>query len=373
MTAKKRIALIFATSGHSGVDRVVANLIPELALAHLQVDLVTIRQHGPYLDKLPANVRAVNLPASHRNTVVPSLVRYLRRERPASALTASHRLNRAVLLARALSRVPTRVAIRMGMSLSALEAEWPRRRSQRLFRSMRYWYPRAEAAIAPSQGVAEDLVRYAGMPAARVHMIPNPLVTKRLQAEAEAPLDHPWFADGAPPVILGCGSLESRKDFATLLRAFSRICRERRCRLVIVGEGRDRQRLENLASSLGVADEVSLPGYDPNPYRYMARAALFVLSSRREGSGAVLVEALATGTPVVATDCPSGPREILQDGDIGPLVPVGDDGALAAAISKSLDMHVAPARLQAAVESFCAVTAAHAYLRAMAITGVAAA
>lgn len=363
-----RTALLFATSGHSGVDRVVANLLPEFGRCGHEFDLLSIRGHGPHLDDLPPNVRALPLPAAHRNTVVPGLVAYLLRERPAALLTASHRLNRAALLARMISRVPVRITLRMGMSLTGLAQDLGPRRSRRLFRSMRFWYPRAEAMIAPSTGVGEDLRQHAGVTAEQLHVVPNPIVNAAFERLAAEPLDDPWLDAAAPSVILGAGTLAPRKDFATLLRAFARLRAERPCRLVILGEGRERARLEALAGELGVGADVRLPGYVTNPYPWMRRADVFALTSRREGSGAVLVEALACGTPVVATDCPSGPAETLQRGTVGPLVAMGDDAGLAGALARMLDAPPAEAVLKAAVNPFRAHVAAGRYLAAMGLT-----
>lgn len=366
----RRIALLFATSGHSGVDRVVSNLLAEFAATPYRFDLLTVRGHGPYLDSVPENVRPVPLRAAHRNTVLPALLWYLLRERPAALLTASHRLNRAVLLARALTGRPPHVAIRMGMTLSGQAESLGPRRARRLFRSMGYWYPRADAVIAPSPGVGDDLVRLAGVRPERLHVIPNPIVTPALAEQAAAPLDDPWFGESeraAVPVILGAGSLEPRKDFATLVRAFARLRTRRPVRLVILGEGDERARLTALAAELGVAEHLKLPGFEPNPYRYMARADVFALTSRREGSGAVLVEALACGAPAVACDCPTGPAAILGQGRHGPLVPVGDDEALAAALERLLDAPPDPAGFQDAVRPFTASASARGYLLALGV------
>lgn len=360
-----RISLLFATSGHSGVDRIVGNLLPEFGRSDCAFDLLRIRGHGPYLEQLPDNIRDRPLCAAHRNTVLPALIAYLLRERPDALLTASHRLNRAALLARALTRVPTRIVIRMGMTLSGQVEHLGPRRGARLMRSMRYWYPRADAVIAPSRGLGEELHREAGVSPARLHVIENPIVTPVFDVLAAEPLRDEWFAPGAPPVILAAGSLEPRKDFATLLRAFATLRAHRSCRLVILGEGRERSRLESLANELGVADVVRLPGYETNPYRYMSRASAFVLCSRREGSGAVLVEALACGTPVIATDCPVGPAEILRDGAVGPLVSMGDVAGLADAIEKTLSQPPDPARLRASVEPFRVGRSAALYLAAL--------
>lgn len=363
--APYRIALMFATSGHSGVDRIVANVLPEFGVVEAQFDLLRIRDHGPYLDNLPDNVCDLRLRAAHRNTVLPSLMHYLRRERPDALLTASHRLNRAALQARALVRVDTRIVIRMGMTLAGQVEDLGPRRGARLLRSMQRWYPHADAVIAPSRGLGDELCRDAGVSPEHLHVIENPIVTPVFDEQASAPLSDAWFAADAPPVILAAGSLESRKDFPTLLRAFARVRATVHCRLVILGEGRERERLRALADELGLKDDVRMPGHESNPYRYMRRASVFVLCSCREGSGAVLVEALACGTPAIATDCPVGPAEILQDGLVGPLVQVGDHDALASAIRETLSSRPDPALLRAAAEPFRADRAAKRYLAAL--------
>jgi glycosyltransferase involved in cell wall biosynthesis len=176
-----------------------------------------------------------------------------------------------------------------------------------------------------------------GIPRSHIQVIYNPIVTPDLQAKAKAPLEHPWFRSGEPPVILAAGRLTAQKDYSMLIRAFARVRQVRPARLMILGEGEDRPILEELARQLGVEQDVSLPGFVMNPYPYMAHAALFVLSSRWEGLPTVLVEALYCGAPLIATDCPSGPREILRDGQYGQLVPVGDDIFLARAIETTLD------------------------------------
>jgi glycosyltransferase involved in cell wall biosynthesis len=170
----------------------------------------------------------------------------------------------------------------------------------------------------------------------------NPIVTTDLRAKAEAPLEHPWFEPDQAPVVLGVGRLSPQKDFATLIRAFARVRMHRPARLMILGHGPERASLEALALAQGLADSVLLPGWVTNPYAFMARAGVFVLSSRWEGLPSVLIEALVCGTPVVATDCLSGPREILEDGRYGRLVPVGDEEALAAAIDAALAGEVPP-------------------------------
>jgi glycosyltransferase involved in cell wall biosynthesis len=202
---------------------------------------------------------------------------------------------------------------------------------------LRRFYPWAASVVAVSRGAADDLSRWSGLPRHLVEVVYNPVITAAGLAAAQQSPDHAWFGPGQPPVILGVGRLTAQKDFPTLLRAFAEVRRQRAARLIILGEGEDRPALTALGQELGVSQDVDLPGFRDNALAYMASSALFVLSSAWEGLPTVLIEALAVNTPVVSTDCPSGPREILQEGRLGALVPVGDAGALAAAMAQTLD------------------------------------
>lgn len=365
-----RLAILAATSGHSGVDRIVANLVPQLDAWGVAVDLLRVRGHGPALDtETLAGVRLVDLGASHVTAVLPALVGYLRRERPTALLADKDRVNRVAILARALARVETRLGVRLGTAVSANLASRGalERRLQRL--SMRYLYPLADSVLVPSLGVADDLAAYTGLPRGHIQVVPSPIVTPTLARLAAEPPDHPWLAGDGPPVILGVGEIGSRKDFATLIRAFALVRRERPCRLIVLGRGRQRAALLGLAARLGVGADLDLPGFAPNPYAYMARAGAFALSSRWEGFGIVLVEALACGTPVVSTDCPHGPREILADGRYGRLVPVGDAGAMAAALLATLAGGRDTERLRGRAREFSVERSAAAYLEALGMGG----
>ena len=194
----------------------------------------------------------------------------------------------------------------------------------------------ATRVVAVSDGVADSVRRETGLAANKLVTIYNPVIPPEFERMKSQQPDHPWFADNGPPVILACGRLKKVKDFPVLLNAFARVLQLRPCRLLILGEGPLRASLEDLARRLGVQDKVSLPGWADNPFAFMSRAALFALSSRSEGLPTALIEALACGCPCVSTDCPSGPAEILQDGAIGPLVPVGDPAALADAMLRTL-------------------------------------
>jgi len=330
----KKIAIFVSFSGEGGVERMVAHLCEGFLAAGVAVDLLLIKDRGSALKLVPEGVRQIKL-GEHATTCLPGLVAYLKRERPVALLSSKHRANQIAILARALARVETRLLVKIETNLSASLAKqnWFKRF---LFgRQLRLFYPHADGVIGVSQGVTDDLRQLIGGDLARFHTIYNPVLPKDLESKAREPVAHPWLG-GEVPVVIGAGRLTRQKDFATLLRAFALVLKERPARLLLLGDGPEMARLEGLAAELGISAAVDFHGFVANPFPYIARSNLFALSSAWEGFGNVLVEAMALGVPVVSTDCPSGPREILHDGALGALVPVGDFEALAVAIVATL-------------------------------------
>lgn len=334
---KEKVALFLPSLRGGGAERVMVNLARGFSEKGLEVDLVLAKAEGPYLSEVPAGVRVIDLHSSRVLASLPGLVRYLRRERPQAILSTLDHANIVALWARKLARVPNRLVVRVATNLSQSASNTSSARGRLMPRLIHKFYPWADAVVAISQGVADDLVKTARLSRERIQVIYNPVVTPEILEKAEEPLNHPWFAPGEPPVILSVGRLTKQKDYPTLIRAFALVRQERPARLVILGEGEERPKLEALIQELGLEEDVSLPGFVDNPYAYMARSAVFVLSSAWEGFGNVLVEAMAVGTPVVSTDCPSGPAEILEGGKWGKLVPVGDVEKIAKAIIDTLE------------------------------------
>jgi len=362
---RPRIAIFVATSGHSGVDRLVKHLVPAIARRGYTVDVLKVRGHGPHLDYVPKGVNMIDLGTRHVYSALPAVIQYLRQNHPAAMLSDKDRVNRTAIFAKALARVQTRLVLSSGTTISIDLANrgpferWLQRSS------MRYLYPCAHNVIVTSKGVADDMAAYTGLPRKRIQVVPCPVVPGELFHRPQALPDHPWFLKNGTPVILGVGELCERKDFATLIKAFAKIRKDKNCRLVILGKGKQENSLRILARDLGVEKDMDLPGFKDNPYCYMAHAALLAFTSRWEGLGFVLVEALALGTPVVSTDCPSGPREILVDGRYGPLVAIGDVEQLATAIRKVLDHPLPRDLLQEAVLPYEIERSTSAYLQAM--------
>ena len=359
------LAVFVASLFHGGVGKMRVHLINEMARRGHRVELLLANRDSPYMDLVDPAIRVVHTGTSNAVTGIPAVALYLLRARPRVMLAQRVRVNVLTLRARALARSATRMFVTVNTNMSReLAALKPYKRERHLGLLMRY-FPRNDGIIAVSHGVAADLSQLINIPIDRIKVAPNPTVTPELTQLAAAPLDHPWFASGAPPVIVGMGRLEPQKDFPTLLRAFATLRRDRPCRLMILGEGKQRHLLLHEATGLGIQDDVQFPGFVKNPYAYLSRAALFVLSSTWEGSPNSLTEALALGTPLVSTDCPDGPREILEGGRHGPLVKVGDAAALAAAMAATLDHPPERKTLRAAAQRYTLERSASAYLAAL--------
>lgn len=383
MPSSDHLALFFSSLGGGGVQRIMLNLAGALAKRGVRIDLVVAEAEESYRDQTPASVRVVVLEKSGRlaglwNAVttdpahlggmllpilrtvkfpqwfdrLPALVHYLREEQPAVLLAGGNYLNLLALWARQLAQSATRLVISQHVHLRVSLQEAGARKRWLQLPLIRRFYPWADEIIAVSHGVAEDLAQIAVLPRQRITTIYNPVVTPALLAQARASIEHPWFAAGNPPVLLSVGRFEPQKDFPTLLKAFGRVRTTRPVKLMILGDGKRRRQIESLVRRLGLTADVDILGFVVNPFAYMARARGLVLSSVFEGLPTVLIEAMACGCPVVSTDCPSGPVEILDGGRFGPLTPVRDDAALARAILSILDAPPDPEILRARASLF---------------------
>ena len=393
------ITLIVPNLGGGGAERVVLNLAQGLIDHGHRVDIVLIRPLFHYVKEVPVNARLFvvdDIPAQFSNGKAaglaarlehlsmssggfnwlhlarafdwdllrcrpdPRLLRraraiasYIARESPDCVLPSLPRAKVATLLAgRFLANPPPILPI--------VHSNYERRSTRDQHR-LRCLAGHAAQFVGVSRGASERLAAVVGVPHEDITTIYNPVVTRALrEGMAERP-SHPWLLDGGAPVVLAVGRLEKPKDFPTLIKAFAQLASRRPCRLIILGEGKERKKLEGLVQGLKVNDRVSLPGWVDNPFAYMSRASLFVVSSIYEGLSMVLVEALACGCPCVSTDCPAGPAEVLQDGKLGPLVAVGDEVGLAEAMDRILDRPPDRQMLQRRAEDFSVDTVASAY------------
>nr|WP_315889715.1 glycosyltransferase [Kovacikia minuta] len=354
LTTPPSIAIFLPALEGGGAERAMLHLAQGFADRGIKTDLVLAQAEGAYLSQVPSSIRIVDLNAKSPVIVSKTLAlrRYLQQEQPSILMSALDIFGAAVWAQR-LANVPTRTVMCVQTNLSQQFRDHQPHTIGRIRPMMvRWFYPQANQIIAASRGVAEDVSRMTGIPSEKIRLIYNPVVTPEVLAKMAEPLAHPWFAPSEPPVILGVGRLVSQKDFFTLIKAFALLRQRRPARLMILGEGEDRPKLESLIHDLGLESEVALPGFAENPYAYMAQASVFALSSVFEGFGNVVAEAIAAGTPVVSTDCDSGPAEILANGRYGKLVPVGDAPALAEAIATTLEQPIDAAILKQRAQDF---------------------
>ncbi len=362
-----RIAFFLPNLAGGGAERVVINLLAGMVESGVSLDLVVASLEGPYVEQIPDRVRVIDLGSGRTIAAVPALVKYLKTEKPLATISHLNHANVAALLACMLACMlggKTKLIVVEHNTLSVDKSQLLRAKFVPMM--MRWLYPRAAAIVAVSQGVAEDLEQGLGLKAGTVEVVYNPVVSASTIERASAAVDHPWFAPGSPPVFLGVGRFSAQKDFQNLIAAFALVREQKPVRLIILGEGEDRAELEQSIARLGIGADVSLPGFVQNPYAYMAHASAFVLSSRWEGLPTVLIEAMACGCPVVATDCPSGPNEILAAGKYGRLVPISDAAALAAAMLQTLEHPVSRDVLEGRGMYFSADRAVARYLELVA-------
>lgn len=400
---RRRIALLLTDLNGGGVQKMTVSLAGALADRGHEAVIVLYSARGVLNSQIPPEVALHHLKASSRMAArlaplradplalprlilpvilprkpppglkyLPSLARFLERYRPDALISAAPNCNLAAVWANRLAGGRAKIVISERTAPSKMLTKSGSWRTRFLPALMHRTYQQADVIVAVSQALGDDLAGVAHIPRHRIVTIYNPVVGPNLATQALEPVDHPWFARDAPPVVLSAGRLSAQKDFPTLIRAFAALRATREARLVILGgataDGKTeirQQDLVALAESLGVAEDLCLLGFIANPYAYMARARLFALSSAWEGFGNVLVEALACGCPVVSTDCPHGPAEILERGRYGRLVPVGDAAAMAQAMAEVLANPPDPALLRQRADAFTVQRSVDGYLDAL--------
>lgn len=350
--ALRPVALMLGSFFGRGVCRVRLNLCAGLIARGYKVDLLMINSKGEMRQDVPDGVRVIDLQVSRALWAIPKIIRYLRSENPLAVISAQDNVNVVTLLARRLasSKVPISVSVHNLHTTDASQSILSKRYWTRF--AVRLTYPWATCRIAVSSGLGDVMAEVTRLPRDSIDTVFNAVVTSSTVKQAEAGCPHPWLAGSDVPVILGVGQLTFQKDFDNLIRAFGLLREQRPARLIILGHGFREDALKKLVGELGLEEDVLFAGFVQNPFAYMSRVSLFVLSSIHEGLGNVLIEAMSCGCPSVSTDCPHGPREILDGGRFGPLVAIGDTVGLSRAMANVLDYPLDPQALKARAAEF---------------------
>lgn len=332
----RRLALFSPSLNAGGAEQVMVTLANGFAQRGAEVTLLLACCEGPFLSQVDPSVRIVDLGAKRVRACIFRLARYLRHERPVALLSFQTHANVIAIFARLLASTGTRLVVSERSSFigSGSQPVGYKNRVARLL--TRIAYRGADVVTVVAEAMVEEVRASTGLSAERVVCVPNPIVTPAIHRLALEPVDHPFVGRPNQPLIVSAGRLAPEKDFPTLLRAFALVRQQIHAKLLILGEGESRPTLEALVRELGLGQDVDLPGFQVNPFPYLKAASLYVLSSKFEGLPGALIQAMSVGTPVVSTDCNTGPAEILENGRWGALVPVGDAEALSAAMLETL-------------------------------------
>ncbi|MFD1600086.1 glycosyltransferase [Halobellus rarus] len=353
---RPRLAFYIPNLSVGGAEQVTVDIVNGLAARGQDVELIISHATGELLPKVSDEVRVTILGSTRLPVVgivahVPALARYLRRVEPAAIFPQMTHASVTCLAARRLVDVETAVFPTKHCAFG--ESDEVTLKSEALRRLATALFPTADGIIGVSRGVADSLIEKMDLDPDRVSVLHNPVEIESIRERANQPVDHEWVEDDDVDIVLFVGRLERQKDLETWLRTFARVQEQNPdTRGIVAGKGSQREALQSLAAELGIEDVVSIPGYVENPYRFMHKASTFLLTSRYEGLPTVIIEALACGCPVVATDCPSGPREILAEGEYGQLAAVGDVDGLADAVVQTLADPLPAAVLRGRAENF---------------------
>lgn len=348
-TQTGRLAFLLPHMTGGGAERVALRLIEDAVAQGYEVDLLLMEAMGQLLPLIPKTVRVIDLHANRIRDVIRPLVRYMRAERPDGIQVSMWPLTVAGVLAHRLARSPARLVLSEHITLSRQYRHFNALRRTVLRASIRLTYPLAHARVAVSAQAADDLAIVSGIARSSIETIYNPIERPPETRTTDTLATGLW--NDSPARIISVGTLKAQKNQALLIDAFALLHRERPARLILLGEGDLRAELEERVARHGLVDNVILPGFFVDPWPFYKTAQLFVLSSDYEGYGNVLVEAMYAGLTIVSTDCPSGPREILDDGLYGRLVPCDDPVTLARAMADALDRPTDPDAVRARAAS----------------------
>ncbi|WP_374276690.1 glycosyltransferase [Azonexus sp.] len=337
--APRYIAIFIPNVKGGGAERVMVTLANTFASSGHRVDLLLGSAEGEYLSEVASAVNIVNFNVRRAVSCLFPLLKYLREKKPDAILSALNYINIISIIAHKLARSTSRLVVSERNTLVCLKCGWV---NKLIYHLISILYPAANSVISVTKEGAVELIDAFNLSSEKVYSISNPLEVNRIKELSKSPFSHPWLESNQPPIVLAVGRLSPQKNFSALIQAFSILRSQRLAHLVILGEGPLRGKLESQINDLGLQNDVLMPGFVENPFKWMARCKIFVLSSDHEGYPNVLIQAMACGAKIISTNCPTGPYEILEGGRLGTLVAVGDVVALGAAMIKEIDSNVVP-------------------------------
>ncbi|MCV2877671.1 glycosyltransferase [Sedimentimonas flavescens] len=361
------ISILLPDIRGGGAERVSVDLAREFARLGHNVEFALMKATGDFLAEAERDFTVVDLNTPRARNLPAVLASYLRKRKPQAVIAQMWPLTSVAVVGRALARHHCRLLLVEHNTLTRQYASWGKAHSRMLSYSMAATYRFADEVAAVSQGAAEDTARLARIPVGRVKVLHNPIPQKPMPRHAAWELAESLWTRRPGKRILTVGSIKEQKNHPLLIKAFAQLTRSD-AQLMILGQGTGETELRKLASDYGIADRVIFAGFYPDPSAFYATTDLFVLSSDYEGFGNVIVEALSFGLPVVSTDCPSGPAEILGNGRWGHLVPVGDAAALARAMNAALAAPVDRDAQMRRAADFAPEIAARKYLDLLSLT-----
>lgn len=343
MTQNRKITVAFFLPSlePGGTERNVVHLVNTINREKYAVSLVLGMARGDFMQEINSDIPIINLDTYRSVGLFFKLITYFRIHQPDIFVSAFPRINVICIVAKIFSKAKTKIIITEHSVFSLLPIIarnfWRGVFARFFMPGLCNWlYPKADAIICVSKGIADDILKTVNR-TLKIEVIYNPVITSDIYQLAQEPINHPWFSDVKIPVIIAVGRLVPCKDYPALFRAFDLVLKNRLAHLVILGKGPEKGRLTDLAEQMGLSGHIVFLGFQKNPYQYMKHASVFVLSSLQEGFGNVIVEAMACGLPVVSTNCPTGPREIIENMKNGILVPVEDEKSMAEAILRILN------------------------------------
>lgn len=359
---EKTIAIFIRDLDGGGAQRVVINLLQGMIEQGIIPDLILSSVTGSFLNQVPPEVRIINLNSKTVMASIPALTKYLIQVKPKALISHLHSNNVASIISRDLARVSTRLLLVSHTNFSLEKLSLPKK-AKLLPTLMKFLYRRSATLIAVSQGAARNLEDELNFKKNVVKTLYNPVISKNIFDKANEHVEHPWLQPKQPPVFLTVGRLIKDKDHKNLIKAFAYLRSKHIAKLIILGEGDFQNELKALTKELGVETDVDIPGFVSNPYAYMSKASGFVLTSLHEALPTVLIEAMACGCSIISTDCPYGPREILDNGKYGLLIPLQDPVKLAEAMEYILDNPVDKAILLKRAHEFSIESIVNQYLK----------